>query len=104
MGLMKKDNVIIVASRIRQARVLAGLTQEKLAEIIGVSRTAIVRWESGETDPTMNHLIAMTKVLHVSADYLLGTDETDRVEKALMEMASTLEKLITEMQEKEKKK
>ena len=46
---MKKPNMIVVGKRIRQARVLAGLTQEQLAEKIGVSRTAIVRWESAET-------------------------------------------------------
>ena len=96
--------MILVGKRIRQARELAGLTQEKLAETIGVSRTAIVRWESGETDPTLEHLIAMTAILNVSADFLLGTDDTNQVTIILTEMASTLNRLLTEIQEKGEKK
>ena len=96
--------MVLVGKRIKLARELAGMTQEKLAEIVGVSRTAVVRWESGETDPTIDHLIEMTKVLRVSADFLLGTSDTDQVMSTLMEMASALNKLISEMQEKEEEK
>ena len=101
---MKKTRMVLVGKRIKLARELAGMTQEKLAEIVGVSRTAVVRWESGETDPTIDHLIEMTKVLRVSADFLLGTSDTDQVMSTLMEMASALNKLISEMQEKEEEK
>ncbi len=101
---MKKTRMVLVGKRIKLARELAGMTQEKLAEIVGVSRTAVVRWESGETDPTIDHLIEMTKVLKVSADFLLGTSDTDQVMSTLMEMASALNKLISEMQEKEEEK
>lgn len=57
---------------IRLAREAAGFTQEALAELIGVSRTAIVRWENGDTEPKLNHLIHLTKLLNVSSDMLLG--------------------------------
>ena len=98
---MKKTRMVLVGKRIRQARELAGLTQEQLAERIGVSRTAVVRWESGETDPTIDHLIEMTTVLRVSADYLLGTGDSNQIMNVLTDMASTLNQLISEMQEKE---
>ena len=91
--------MILVGKRIKLARELAGLTQEKLAEIIGVSRTAVVRWERGETDPTIDHLIEMTKALRVSADFLLGTGDTDQVMSKLMEMASTLSRLVSNIQD-----
>ena len=93
--------MVLVGKRIKLARELAGMTQEKLAEIVGVSRTAVVRWESGETDPTIDHLIEMTKVLRVSADFLLGTSDTDQVMSTLMEMASALNRLISELQGKD---
>ena len=51
-----------LGKRIKDARLLAGFTQEKLAEKVGVSRAAISRWELGEI------------VLCVSTDYLLGTE------------------------------
>ena len=98
---MKKTRMVLVGKRIRQARELAGLTQEQLAEKIGVSRTAVVRWEAGETDPTLDHLIAMTTILKVSADFLLGTGGSDQIMNVLTNMASTLNQLISEMQEKE---
>lgn len=91
--------MVLIGKRIKLARELAGLTQEKLAEIIGVSRTAVVRWESGETVPTVDHLIEMTGILKVSADFLLGTGNTDQVMSTLMEMASTLDRLISDIQD-----
>ena len=96
---MKKTRMVLIGKRIKLARELAGLTQEKLAEIIGVSRTAVVRWESGETVPTVDHLIEMTSVLQVSADFLLGISDTDQVTSTLMEMASTLNRLISYIQD-----
>lgn len=48
-----------------------GFTQEQLAEMIGVSRQAISRWEAGETVPEAALLIRLCDVYHVSADYLL---------------------------------
>ena len=91
--------MIIVGNRIRQARVLAGLTQEQLAEMIGVSRTAIARWETAEAEPTLDHLLDLTRALRVSADYLLGIGGSDPLLEVLQEMAATLNQTIAELQE-----
>ena len=64
--------MIQLGSRIRQARDRAGLTQEQLAERIGVSRTAIARYESGEIEPKLHNLAAIALALGVSCDELLG--------------------------------
>lgn len=100
---MNKPNVIVVGKRIRQARVLAGLTQEQLAEKIGVSRTAIVRWESAETEPTLEHLISLTKFLNVSADYLLGINADSVTLDVLLDVALKLDQVIDSLQIKEEK-
>lgn len=89
--------MISVGRRIRQAREHAGLTQEKLAETIGVSRTAISRWESGEIDPTIDHLIHLAQQLNVSADYLLGISGKAEILDMLMEMASTLNRIVSDL-------
>lgn len=68
----EKITVIYLGSRIRQARDRAGLTQEQLAERIGVSRTAIARYESGEIEPKLHNLAAIAETLNVSTDELLG--------------------------------
>ena len=93
--------MLIVGKRIRQARVLAGLTQEQLAEKIGISRTAVVRWESAETEPTLEHLISLTELLHVSADYLLGIDDDVHRLDILMDVVTKLNQVIKTLQTKE---
>lgn len=90
--------MITVGKRIRLARESVGLTQEKLAETIGVSRTAISRWESGEIDPTIEHLIDLAQALNVSADYLLGIGSKAGMLDMLMDMASTLNRLVSDIQ------
>lgn len=49
-----------------------GLSQERLAELLNVSRQTISRWESGETLPSADNLMRLSRVLGVSVDYLMG--------------------------------
>lgn len=54
------------------------MTQEQLADILGVSRQAISKWESNITYPETHKLIRMSELFHCSLDYLLkDTEETD---------------------------
>lgn len=50
------------------------LTQEQLAELLGVSRQAISKWESGAAYPETEKLIRLGKLYHCSMDYLLMED------------------------------
>lgn len=53
-------------------------TQEQLADILGVSRQAISKWESNITYPETHKLIRMSELFHCSLDYLLkDTEEID---------------------------
>ena len=54
-----------------QLRKSRGLSQEALAEQLGVSRQAISRWELGETTPDLANLKQLSELYGVSADYLL---------------------------------
>jgi len=58
------------------------LTQEQLAEILGVSRQSVSRWEMDVAFPETEKLIKLGKILDCSIDYLLNADnqETDKVE------------------------
>ena len=53
---------------LRKAR---GLSQEALAEQLGVSRQAISRWEGGSAQPDAGNLFQLSRLFQVSADYLL---------------------------------
>ena len=69
--------------RIAAVRKAAGLTQEQLGELVGVSRQAVSKWESGQAVPDALTIKALCQKLHVSADYiLLGTDPEDTSEAA----------------------
>jgi len=55
-----------------QIRKLRGLSQESLAEQIGVSRQAVSKWETGEAMPDYVKLMALADALNVSMDELCG--------------------------------
>lgn len=48
-----------------------GISQEALAEVIGVSRQAISKWETGATQPEMSNILRLCEILNVSPNELL---------------------------------
>ena len=50
------------------------MSQESLAEKIGVSRQAIQKWEAGTSRPDSENLLSLARVLGVTTDTLLGND------------------------------
>ena len=60
-----------LAEKIQKLRQEAGLSQEQLAEQLEVSRQAVGKWESGQSRPDMDKLIALAGRFGVSTDYLL---------------------------------
>lgn len=55
------------------------LSQEGLAEMLGVSRQAVSKWELGEGYPEVEKLLILSKKLNASLDSLLGGDNTPNV-------------------------
>ncbi|MGI5963586.1 MAG: helix-turn-helix domain-containing protein [Lawsonibacter sp.] len=64
--------------RIAMARKQAGLSQEQLGEKLGVSRQAVSKWESGQTNPDVAYVAEMCRLFGVSSDWLLLGQETDQ--------------------------
>lgn len=75
--------------KLQQLRKQRGLTQEELAEMLYVSRTAISKWESGRGYPSIDSLKAISKLFAISIDDLLSSGE-------LMSIAETDQKEKTE--------
>lgn len=61
--------------KLQELRKLKQLTQEELAEILFVSRTAISKWESGRGYPRIESLKVISKFFSISVDELLSVDE-----------------------------
>lgn len=57
-------------------RTSRGLTQEYVAEALGVSRQAVSKWENGTSDPSTANLMALAKLYNLSVDELLNQVET----------------------------
>ena len=66
-----------LSEKILYCRKRAGLSQEALAERLGVSRQAVSKWETGEALPETNKLAALAEALGVSVDWLLSEDEPE---------------------------
>ena len=58
--------------RLKDLRVERNLTQDKLAELTGITQAAISFYELKKTKPTDEVIITFCKFFKVSADYLLG--------------------------------
>lgn len=66
----------MICDNIKRLREQAGYSQAQLAKKLDVTRSSVNAWEMGLSAPTMQYVIAMTKLFHVSADYLLGIEST----------------------------
>lgn len=67
----KKTVQITLGAAIKEHRTHCKMTQEFVAESIGVSRQAVSKWESGASDPSTSNLFALAKLFGISAEELL---------------------------------
>ena len=66
---------IVTANRLYELRKEHGMSQEELADKIGVSRQAISKWERAESSPDTDNLIALAKLYDISLDQLLDKEK-----------------------------
>ena len=60
-----------IADRIQCLRKNKGLSQEELADKVGVSRQAVSKWESEQSTPDIEKIIIMSELFEVTTDYIL---------------------------------
>ena len=65
--------------KIYDCRKKAGLSQDALAERLGVSRQAVSKWEIGSAQPDLDNIVALAKAFDVTTDWLLTDDEPETV-------------------------
>ena len=79
-----------VGEKIKEARKQVGLTQEQLSEKLGISRSAVAKWETDKGIPDVDNLKILSGLLNVSIDYLL--DDGERMDKSVIKEAIDLSK------------
>ena len=67
-------------NRSKQLRKRAGLTQEQVADRIGVTKSVISFYELRERAPSPDVLMKYSEIFHVSTDYLLGLERNQQID------------------------
>ena len=63
------------AQIIKMLREEEGLSQKPLAEKLGISQSAIAKWELSKTEPTASVLLLLSDFFEITVGQLLGTEE-----------------------------
>ena len=64
-----------IGSKIKNARMKVNLTQEQVAEALGVSRQTVSNWENEKTYPDIVSVVKMSELYHISLDHLLKEEQ-----------------------------
>lgn len=71
-----------MSERIQNIRKSKGISQEELANKIGVSRQAVSKWESGQSIPDLDKIIIMSEYFNVTTDHILkGIENVQQTNK-----------------------
>lgn len=78
-GKVSKETAAVrksLGEALKEHRIRCKMTQEFVAERLGVSRQAVSKWENGTSDPSTSNLLALAKLYGVSAEELLKEVQT----------------------------
>lgn len=67
----KKAVAKSLGEALKENRIRCQMTQEFVAEMLGVSRQSVSKWENGSSDPNTSNLIALSKLYKISPEELL---------------------------------
>jgi len=71
----KSDIKKSLGETLKEHRISCNMTQEFVAEVLGVSRQAVSKWENGISDPSTSNLIAIARLYNTSVEDLLKNVE-----------------------------
>ena len=66
----------MLSDNIREYRKKSNMSQEELAEKLGISRQSISLWETGQTQPTIDNIVALARIFNITSDMLLGNSDS----------------------------
>ena len=62
-------------NRLKELRNKLGYTQSDLAKKLSITRASVNAWEMGLSSPSTPFLVELSRIFHITTDYLLGLDE-----------------------------
>ena len=69
--------ISLIIRALKENRLRCKMTQEFVAETLGVSRQAVSKWENGTADPSTSNLLALSKLYGISAEELLKSVDSE---------------------------
>lgn len=87
--------IIDLSIRLKQLRLDKHLRQEQVADLIGVTKSAISAYENDLRQPSFDVLLQLANLYRVSTDYLLGRTDTRSVD--LSDLTAAEATLVTEL-------
>ncbi|MBE6699243.1 MAG: helix-turn-helix transcriptional regulator [Ruminococcaceae bacterium] len=93
-------------STLKKLRLQENLTQQELANRLGVTKSVVSYYELQERYPSPEILTKLASVFHVTTDYLLGLEQTEAVDLAGLDEEDiiTVKRLISSLRAKNKQK
>lgn len=90
---------------LKKLRQQEGLTQQQLANKLGVTKSVISYYELQERYPSPDVLTKLAQVFHVSTDYLLGIEKGEVIDLSGLDEEDivTVKRLVTSLKNKNKK-
>ena len=67
-----------LGERIKACRQSAGMSQEKVAELVGVSRQAVTKWEVNQSAPNTENLFKLAEIFGITVDMLLASEDENK--------------------------
>lgn len=59
-------------NRLKEKRKNKGYTQEQISKLLDIGQSAYAKWENGRTEPTLENIVKLSKILDTTTDELLG--------------------------------
>lgn len=75
--------------RLRELRKEKGLTQQELADFVGINRSTFPLYELGKREPVLTNVIPLANYFQVTTDYLLGLTDERKQQQVLLSDYST---------------
>ena len=93
-------------SRLKKLRLQEGLTQQQLADRLGVTKSVVSYYELQERYPSPEVLTKLASIFRVSTDYLLGLSRGESIDLSGLDEEDiiTVKRLVTSLQNKNCKK
>jgi transcriptional regulator with XRE-family HTH domain len=88
---------MLSATLLREARLRAGLTQAQLAEKVGTAQSAVARWETGRTRPSLETLVDLIRACGFELQVGLGESDVDMTTLIERNLALTPEQRLSQL-------